>query len=263
LIERAYTTGERLGLQVWVEDEAGPYRTQPYQGQQWQPEGHPVHLAHEYKPNGTAKMLTLFRPATGELHMKGSTSSANAILHPWLEQELRDILAHLPEPETMLDAATNRARWESWQKDLKTPIRLPDELPQLRVLLVWDNLKGHHSKGMVDWLIQHGVLPLYTPLGGSWLNMAESIQRIIKRRALDGQHPTTPDQIIDWLEATSRAWNAHPTPFVWGGKRQARRRRARARRLHRLGGSGACSTQPISVSNALLPESRCAQQMTH
>jgi hypothetical protein len=32
-------------------------------------------------------------------------------------------------------------------------------------------------------------MPLYTPLGGSWLNMAESIQRILKRRTLDGQHP--------------------------------------------------------------------------
>ena len=35
----------------------------------------------------------------------------------------------------------------------------------------------------IEWLIQHGVMPLYTPLGGSWLNMAESIQRILKRRA--------------------------------------------------------------------------------
>ncbi len=80
---------------------------------------------------------------------------------------------------------------------------------------------------------------LYTPLSGSWLNMAESIQRILGRRALDGQHPETTDQIIAWLEATARGWNAHPTPFVWGGKRAARRARARERR-HALAGSGAC-----------------------
>jgi len=36
------------------------------------------------------------------------------------------------------------------------------------------------------WLCEHGIMPLYTPLGGSWLNMSESIQRILKRRALDG-----------------------------------------------------------------------------
>ena len=87
-------------------------------------------------------------------------------------------------------------------------------------------------------------MPLYTPLGGSWLNMSESIQRILKRRALDGEHPTTPQQIIDWLEETAEGWNADPTPFVWGGKRKRRRDRARDRR-HALGGSGAYSRRPL------------------
>ena len=60
------------------------------------------------------------------------------------------------------------------------------------MLLVWDNLAGHKTPEMVVWLCRRGVLPLYTPLGGSWLNMAESIQRILKRRTLDGQHPRSP-----------------------------------------------------------------------
>ena len=82
-------------------------------------------------------------------------------------------------------------------------------------------------------------MPLYTPLGGSWLNMAESIQRILKRRrALDGHHSQTTTQIIQWLEATAVGWNRHPTPFVWAGLRAQRRDRARQRR-HSLGGSGA------------------------
>lgn len=75
--------------------------------------------------------------------------------------------------------------------------------------------------------------------------MAESIQQILKRRALSGQHPQTPQQIIDWLEAVATAWNQHPTPFEWGGKRSARRQRARLRRQHQLGGSGAYTTVPI------------------
>ena len=29
MIERAYVIGERFGLQVWCEDEAGPYQTIP------------------------------------------------------------------------------------------------------------------------------------------------------------------------------------------------------------------------------------------
>ena len=112
------------------------------------------------------------------------------------------------------------------------------------MLLVLDNLAGHKTPEFVCWLFAHGIMPLYTPVGGSWLNMAESIQRILKRRALDGQHPRGPGQIIGWFEAVARHWNEAPTPFVWGGKRAERRRRQRERR-HRLGGSGACTRVPI------------------
>ena len=52
------------------------------------------------------------------------------------------------------------------------------------MLLVLDNLAGHKTPEFVDWLLANGIMPLYTPLGGSWLNLAESIQRILKRRAL-------------------------------------------------------------------------------
>jgi hypothetical protein len=55
------------------------------------------------------------------------------------------------------------------------------------MLLIWDNLKGHHTPKMILWLFEQGVMPLYTPVAGSWLNMAESIQRILVRRALEGQ----------------------------------------------------------------------------
>jgi hypothetical protein len=50
------------------------------------------------------------------------------------------------------------------------------------------------------------------------LNMAESIERVLKRRALDGQHPHSPAEIGGWFEQTARAWNEQPTPFVWKGK---------------------------------------------
>ncbi len=41
LIRRAYLEGERLGLEVWTQDEAGPYQTVPYPGSSWEPEGEP------------------------------------------------------------------------------------------------------------------------------------------------------------------------------------------------------------------------------
>ena len=90
----------------------------------------------------------------------------------------------------------------------------------------------------------HGIMPLYTPLGGSWLNRAESVQRMLVSRALSGQQPENPEQLIAWLEAVAHGWNACPTPFTWGGKRATRRQRARERR-HHLGGSGAVVQQPL------------------
>lgn len=230
-------------LPVWTEDEAGPYGTLPYPGSHWHPAGHPIRYPHEYVRNGTAKQLTLFHPATGEVRAKGVRSGANAVLHPWLKDELVAILATLSQPE-VLPAEENRRRWQRWQEGLTVRITLPQDLPPLRMLLVWDNLTGHYTVDLILWLFDHGIMPLFTPLGGSYLNMAESIQRILKRRALDGQHPKTPEEIINWLEATADGWNHEPTPFAWGGKRQARRERARARR-HTVGGSGATTRRPL------------------
>jgi hypothetical protein len=262
LIELAYRCGESLGLSTWTQDEAGPFQTIPYPGESWAPEGEPQRYPHEYVRNGTAKTLTLFHPATGQVRVTGVTSCTNAVLHAWLKQEWSDILAKLPPP-IALDAETNRAVWELWRVGLDNPLPLPDGLPALRALLVWDNLAGHKTPEMVEWLIHNGVMPLYTPLGGSWLNMAESIQRILKRRALAGQHPQTPEEIITWFEQVAKAWNRTPTPFEWGGKRAARRARSRQRR-HALGGSGACTRRRIQQAPQTTDEKwQNSCQVTH
>jgi len=254
-----------MGLVVWTTDQAGPFQTKPYLGHSWQPIGQPQRQAHEYIRMGTAKLLTLFHPADGQLRVKGVTSCPNAVLHPWLKQELTQILATLPPPTELLDPSENRARWEMWFEGLSNRPDLPTELPPLRLLLVIDNLAGHKSSELVQWFFRHGIIPLYTPLGGSWLNMAESIQRLIERRALDGQHPTTPIEIIDWLETAASNWNREPTPFVWGGKRAARRARQRQRQqaLQSLGGSGACIHRPIRRRKTIIQKWRSACQVTH
>ena len=172
------------------------------------------------------------------------TSASNSVLHPWLEEELAAVLEGLASTAP-LPEAENRAAWARWEQGLTRGVGLLGKLPPLRVLLVLDNLAGHKTNAFVVWLMRHGVMPLYTPIAGSWLNMAESIQRIITRRALAGHHPRSAEEVIERLEATARSWNRQPTPFVWGGKRKARRERARARRLHRLGGSGACTAGPV------------------
>lgn len=235
-IEHAYEQTEAAGIMLLNEDEAGPYQALPQPGASWEPEGQPQRQPHEHIRGGTAKLLTLFRPATGELHGKGVTSTSNAVLHPWLKEQLSTLLAQIEQktPQATLPPEEERpvpAQWQTWLG------HLPDRpLPPLRIVLVLDNLAGHRSRDWVEWCFEHGIMLLFTPLGGSWLNMAESIQRIIVRRALAEQHPQSAQEVIDWLEQTVIGWNVDPTPFVWNGKRRRRRERAR---LRRLGGSGA------------------------
>ena len=63
LIEQAYQTGEKLGIAVYTEDEAGVFQTVPTPGSSWQIERQPQQQPHEYIRNGTAKLLTLFHQA--------------------------------------------------------------------------------------------------------------------------------------------------------------------------------------------------------
>jgi hypothetical protein len=240
LIERAYRTAEALGLQLWCQDEAGPYQAIPQPGPSWRPVGEPATRPHEYARGGTAKLLTLFRPATGQVRAEPVEHATNAVLHPWLRRELAAILETCPPPPA---APVPGRRWSDWDR-FAAEWGLDDRRPPLRALLIWDNLAGHKSLAMERWLLDHGVLPLWTPLAGSWLNLAESLQRILVRRALAGQHPEDARQLMDWLAEAVVGWNADPTPFEWGGKRAARRRRARER--HRLGGSGGYTRRPIA-----------------
>jgi DDE superfamily endonuclease len=223
-------------VQVWCQDEAGPYQATPQPGAGWRPVGCPRRHPHEYIRGGTAKLLTLFRPATGEVRAKGVPSAPNAVLHPWLRAERAQVLAASPALSTPEAARPEVARWATWLGHAPGAA-----LPPLRLILIWDNLAGHLTADLVVWLFQRGVLPLDTPLSGSWLHMAEAVQRILVARALAGQHPQSAEELIAWLEATVAGWNQVPTPFVWDGKRHERRERARQRRL---GGSGATLADP-------------------
>ena len=212
---------------------------------------------------GTIKILTLLHPATGQVRVQPAARCTNRVLHGWLKATLAEIVAALPvvaaEP---VDPAATHTAWQVWQEGLALRFTLPEQLPPLRMLLVWDNLAGHKTSEMVLWLCRHGIMPLYTPLGGSWLNMAESIQRILKRRALDGQQPRSPAELGGWFEQTARAWNQRPTPFVWDGKRRQRRRR-RPGDGHPVGGSAAQTRQPLCRLRRSQPECRTSSQMTH
>jgi hypothetical protein len=187
-------------------------------------------------------MLTLFRPSTGELRAQPVERTTNSILHPWLMGELEDILAGLPESDEVF-----MRDWELW--------RWPEErirqytlnpAAHVRMLLVLDNLTGHYSRNFVGWCLEKGVALLYTPLSGSWLNMAESMQRIIVRRVISGQHYQSSEELMDAISHAISWWNKNPTPFIWGGKRKQRRLRAKERR-HMLGGSATYCRRPLTA----------------
>jgi hypothetical protein len=76
---------------------------------------------HEYLRDGGAKLMTLFRPATGEVRAKGVISVTNAVLHPWLKEQLLAALeaeakaaqeqaVPSPKPEEWAQAHA----WETW-----------------------------------------------------------------------------------------------------------------------------------------------------
>jgi len=96
---------------------------------------------------------------------KGVTQATNAVVHPWLKQQVSEILAALPpvwEPQAALRP------WETWGWDAvrQQEWGLDDPLPPIRLILIWDNLTGHKNRELVQWLVRQGVLPLYTPIGG-------------------------------------------------------------------------------------------------
>jgi hypothetical protein len=146
-IDLAYRLAEAAGLPLWCQDEAGPYQAIPQPGAGWAPVGKPALQPHEYIRGGTAKLLTLFRPATGEVRAKGVANATNAVLHPWLRTELAAVLATLPPVAVPEEERPPLARWATW---LGHEPR--DPLPPLRLLLIWDNLAGHLSWSIVRWL---------------------------------------------------------------------------------------------------------------
>ena len=114
-------------------DEAGPFQTVPYPGSSWRPQGRPALQPHEYVRAGTSKVLTLFEPATGQVHLRPVTRSTNPVLHGWLQESLDAIIAALPTQATPTEPMTNRAAWQVWQAGLAARFTLPAQLPPLRV----------------------------------------------------------------------------------------------------------------------------------
>ena len=99
-------------------------RPVPFPGQSWYEGSQPICQPHEYVRNGTAKLLTLFEPANGQRRVKGVTSTTNAVLHPWMKQQLNAILETLPPASPVEDDAANLLLW---QRGLRWPLGLGEK----------------------------------------------------------------------------------------------------------------------------------------
>jgi hypothetical protein len=131
-------------------------------GNQWKWKLRPVRQAHQYIRGIPARLLTLFRPATGELRAEPVEHTTNAVLHPWLKEHLLTIMEQCPPaPEVVPEGR----RWQDW--DIYSAASQLDRFfPPVRMLLIWDNLAGHKSPSLTKWCAEHGILLLSTPNGG-------------------------------------------------------------------------------------------------
>jgi hypothetical protein len=105
--------------------------------------------------------LTLFHPATGAVRAQPVEQAPNAVLHPWLTQELSALLAALPEG---VERDSPGRRWSDWgwseaEVAFWDPRPEPERSP-VRLVLIWDNLSGHKSHEIVRWCVERGIVLL-------------------------------------------------------------------------------------------------------
>jgi len=134
-------------------------------------------------------------------------------------------------------------------------ITLPECLPPLRMLLVLDNLTGHRTPAFVLWLFAHGVMPLYTPLGGSWLNLPKGHPQNRSNASSSGER---------WMGIIRRRRRRSSA----GWRRQRRDGTGRRRRLSgvasaKCGASGRGNDATQSEDQQRIPNCRSTGSVQH
>lgn len=148
--------------------------------------GRPARIDYEYVRHGVCNLFLWVEPLTGRRHIAVTERRTK---QDWA-RFIRDLLdVHYPEAD--------------------------------RVILVLDNLNTHVAGALYDTfppaearrLLQRLELH-YTPVHGSWLNMAEIEFSVLARQCLDRRIPDA-----QRLAAEITAWearrNAHQTPIAW------------------------------------------------
>ena len=166
MIEQAYKQAEAAGIVQLNEDEAGPYQAIPQPGETWQPEGHPATQPHEYERRGTAKLLTLFRPSTGQVRAKGVLSAPNVVLHPWLQEQLSTVLAEIEKQQPRENLQLKITRTIEGGNDFVSYIDAIGELDGKRCLIDWKTTTSRYSEEPEGLLSLDPQLVCYSWISG-------------------------------------------------------------------------------------------------
>ncbi len=207
-------------------DAAAPSAATPAAGTRGHRPRPPTTSPPAYSRQGPAKRLTRLQPTPGRVRIQGVTRPPKPVRHGWLKQALSAVLAALAAAPPGRDPPAHRACWESGCPGRGVQGPRPAHRPPRRRLLSLDQLAGHPTPALVEWLVRPGLGPLDTPVAGRGLQMPEAVQRLSKRRAGQGASPADPPPMIPGWAATARGWKAPPPPLVWAGQRTQRRPRA-------------------------------------
>ncbi len=92
-----------------------------------------------------------------------------------------------------------------------------------RVYAVLDNLSAHRAPDVLLWALAHPRWEfVFQPRYAAYLNLIEPWWKILRSLALKGRRFATWEEVCQAVEATTRYWNAHRHPFVWGRRRKTR-----------------------------------------
>jgi transposase len=89
--------------------------------------------------------------------------------------------------------------------------------PQGDLYLITDNLSGHQSGPVREWLAGHPrVHQVFIPTRACWLNLVEGWWRLFRRAALAGQSFMDGAEIALASSVATHQLNARAKPWVWG-----------------------------------------------
>ena len=148
--------------------------------------GHPRRMDYEYDPNGCCNIFVACEPLAGQRFLQ------------------------VRERRTKID-------WAYFVRDL-----IDVQYPQAeKIVLVMDNLNTHSPASFYEafepaeaWRLSQKLEIHYTPLHGSWLNMAEIELSVLGRQALSGRMATMP-QVQERVAAWQQRRNQQQATITW------------------------------------------------